>query len=140
MKENDADREVHLAHSVCKALSVFFDRMERTGRYLSHAEAREQSDLLMSFIRGYEKLAVLNVTQKTTRFKMLPKLHMLAHMAEDLVSYRYNIKFHHCYKDEDLVGLLKRLAIAVAKPIMEYRILLRWQLRLASWYPGVGRR
>ena len=132
------DRELDLAISTCKALAVFFDRVERAGRYLSEEEARGQCESCWGFIKGYYKLADLNVQRNVSRFKLLPKLHIMCHLAEDIWMYRYNIKYHHTYKDEDNVGLLKKLAVAVAKPIMEYRILLRWQLRLVCWQPGTG--
>ncbi len=118
---------------------MFFDRLERAGRFLSENQANELARSCLAFINGYDKLARLNVQRGISRFKLLPKMHLMRHFAEDIVLYRYNIKYHHCFKDEDLVGLIKRLGCRVhAGTLMEYRILGRWMLRLASWEPGTG--
>lgn len=132
------NQEVTLAFSTSKAMCVSFDRIERYGRYLTNSEARDLHDALMGTVYGYQKLALLSIRQGISRWKFIPKLHCVVHLAEDALAFRYNIKYHHCFKDEDNIGLLKKLAVMVAKPLMEWRILLRWQLRLVSWIPGTG--
>ena len=132
------DQEISLALSTSKAMSVCFDRMERYGRYLTNVEAQDLHDSIMATVCGYQKLALLSLRQGTTRFKIIPKLHCMVHLAEDALKFKYNFKYSHTFKDEDNIGVLKKLAIKVAKPLMEWRILLRWQLRLASWVPGCG--
>ena len=132
------DEELSLALSTCKAFSVIFDRMERAGRYLTDLQARELHDAFMHTVCGYQKLALLCLRKGISRFKIVPKIHCMVHLAEDAKNYKYNCRYFHCFKDEDNIGLLKKLAVKVAKPLMEWRILLRWQLRLASWVPGQG--
>ena len=54
-----------------------------------------------------------------------------------MATKRYNYKYVHTYKDEDNVGVMKKLAEKVAKgDLMEYRVLTRFLLRLASWQPS----
>lgn len=130
--------EMRLAYSTCKALSVYFDRLERCPRYLNDAQARSQYDSMMQFVSGYHKLATLSLSLGQSRWKLIPKLHCCVHLAENALRDKYNPKYYHCFKDEDFMGLLKKLGCMVAKPLMEFRVLLRWQLRLASWSPGTG--
>ena len=132
------DQEINLALSTSKAMCVSFDRIERYGRYLTNSEARDLHDALIGTVSGYQKLALLCIRKGISRWKFIPKLHCVVHLAEDALAYKYNCKYYHCFKDEDNIGLLKKLAVMVAKPLMEWRILLRWQLRLVSWIPGTG--
>ena len=133
------DTEICLSASTCKALCVFFDRMERAGRYLSDLQANELASACTAFIRGYDKLARLCVQKNVSRFKLIPKMHICRHFAEDIVRFKYNIKYRHCYKDEDCVEIMKRLACKVhAGSLMEYRIICRWLLRVSCWMPGTG--
>ena len=92
---------------------MFFDRMERAGRYLSDQQANEFAAACTRFIRGYDKLARLCVQNHVSRFKLIPKMHICRHLAEDIVRFEDNIKHHHCYKDEDCVGIMKPLACKV---------------------------
>ena len=133
------DLEIRLALAACNAMCVFFDRMERSKRYLTPQEGDELYGAAVTFTQAVEKLATLNVRRKVQRFKLIPKHHVVLHLGEDQKRFLYNARFHHCYRDEDMVGLMKRLAVAVHKgPLMEMRILTRWLLRLSSWTPGTG--
>ena len=118
---------------------VFFDRMERAGRYLWDQQANEFAASCATFIRGYDKLARLCVQNHVSRFKLIPKMHICRHLAEDIVRFEDNIKHHHCYKDEDCVGIMKTLTCRVhVGSLMEYRIICRWLLRASCWVPGTG--
>ena len=48
-----------------------------------------------------------------------------------------NVRYVHTFKDEDNVGVVKKLAEKVTKgELMEYRILCRFLLRLGTWTPA----
>ena len=133
------DLEIRLALTACKAMCMLFDRMERAPRYLNARQAAEIYKAGLMFMAAYDKLARLNSVRRVQRFKLLPKLHVLFHLVQDMYHTQYNARAYHCFKDEDNVGLLKRLAVRVHKgPLMEYRILTRWLLRLQAWTPGTG--
>ena len=127
---------------MCKYLQgnvFFFDRMERAGRYLSDQQANEMAAACIAFIPGYDKLARLCVQKNVSRFKLIPKMHICRHFVEDIVRFKYNIRYHHSYKDEDCVGIMKKLARKVhAGSLMEYRIICLWLLRVSCWVPGTG--
>ena len=136
---DNPDLEIRLALAACNAMCVFFDRMERSKRYLTPQEGDDLYTAAFTYTQAVEKLATLNVQRKVQRFKLIPKNHVVLHLGEDQRRYLYNARFHHCYRDEDMVGLMKRLAVAVHKgTLMEMRILTRWLLRLNSWTPGLG--
>lgn len=116
---------------------VFSDRIERAGRYLTHEQSLEIYRAVRMFVLSYERLARLCVSRRAQRFKLIPKIHTVVHVGENMLYYRHNCKHHHCFKDEDMVGVMKQLAAAVHKgPLMELRILSRFALRLGAWNPG----
>ena len=130
------DLEVRLATATASAMCVCLDRIERFGRYLTRNEAKQIKEAMDGFVFGYCKLATLNVQCRTPRWKLIPKLHVMRHMAEDAEKHLYNPKYHHTFKDEDTVGLLKHLCVAVHKGgLLEFRVLTRWLLRLRFWEP-----
>ena len=47
----------------------------------------------------------------------------------------YNMRFYHCYIDEDCIGTLKGLCRRVHKSLLELRVLLRFLLRLQTHRP-----
>jgi hypothetical protein len=129
-------QESTLAALALRALSCWFDRLVRYPRYLSEAQSKEISMHGFSFLRLYNKLAILSVVERLGRWKLIPKHHPFRHMQEDMRNKRYNYRYVHTYKDEDHVGILKKLAERVHKgDLLEFRVLTRFLLRLASWQP-----
>ena len=130
------DVELLNAAIATRALCRWFDLIERSPRFLKQHVADEIFKAGMLFLATYNRLALHSVIQKGFRWKFLAKLHPFAHLCEDMRDNLFNCRFFHCFRDEDFMGLAKRLALRVHKgPLFEYRILTRWLLRLASWDP-----
>ena len=127
--------ELELASAMVTALTVFFHRMEAAGRYLSEQEASGLMEATTTFLQLYGLLALRAVRQGIARWKATPKFHMLRHLAEDMVSTRINCRSFHCYIDEDFIGHWKKLAVAVPRELMEFRMLTRYLLRLKALHP-----
>ena len=135
--QQSSEDETHLASLAARSLVCWFDRLARYGRYLTEFEGRDIAKHGFTFLRLYQKLGYLSVVQKCGRWKLIPKHHPFRHICEDMATKRYNYKYVHTYKDEDNVGVMKKLAEKVAKgDLMEYRVLTRFLLRLASWQPS----
>lgn len=131
--------EVLNASVAIRSLCSWFDKVERCGRYLDPHDADEIMKVGMAFLMAYQRLAWMSVIEKIGRWKYLPKLHVFCHLCEDMWLSHYNCRFFHCYRDEDLMGLYKRLAVRCHKgPLLEFRVLTRWLLRLARWDPKQG--
>ena len=129
--------EVLNASIATRAICMWFDAVERGGRYLSQSEANDIYKYGLSFLKAYQRLAVTAVLTQSRRWKYLPKLHIFHHLCLDMKGSLLNCRHFHCFKDEDNVGLVKRLAVRVHKgPLFEFRILTRWLLRLDTWQPG----
>lgn len=131
------DVELLNASVALKALCAWFDILERSPRFMNQADADSTFGFGMKFVKTYERLAILSVMRNSRRWKFIPKLHIYVHLLEDVKHTRANCRFFHCFRDEDFMGLCKRLALRVHKgPLFEYRILTRYLLRLDSWQPG----
>lgn len=131
------DEEIHLAFLATRAMVCWFDRLARYGRYLNDFESRDIASYGFTFLRWYQKLAYMGTLRNSGRWKLLPKHHPFRHMQEDMVRHRYNYRYVHTFKDEDHIGILKKLALRVSKSdLMEFRVLTRFLLRLGSWQPN----
>eukprot|EP00435_Cladocopium_sp_Y103_P008588 s3618_g2.t1 len=131
------EEETELASLAARAMVCWFDRLARYGRYLTEIQSKDISKFGFTFLRLYQKLGYFSVTHNCGRWKLLPKHHPFRHVNEDMLSMRMNYRYVHTFKDEDNVGVCKRLAERVTKgDLMEYRVLCRFLLRLASWQPS----
>ena len=135
-KNKPADVETALACMCTRSLVCWYDRLARYPRLLSPQQGRDIAYYGFRFVRLYHRLAIHGVINKINRWKLSPKLHAFRHMQEDMCRQLYNYRYCHTYKDEDFVGVMKRLCVRVSKSdLMEFRILTRFLLRLASWKP-----
>ena len=133
----NSDDEVKLAHLATRAMTCWFDRLARFPRYLTQEQGKEISGFGFRFLRLYRQLAIRGVVKRVARWRLLPKLHPFRHMNEDMAKHLYNYRYCHTFKDEDNVGICKKLAERVAKgDLMEYRIITRFLLRVGSWVPS----
>ena len=138
-KRQPGDLETYLAFMCTRALVCWFDRLVRYPRLLSPEQGRDIAYFGFRFIRLYKRLAVHGVINKLNRWKLIPKCHPFRHMQEDMCRKLYNVRFCHTYKDEDFVGVMKKLCERVSKSdLMEFRILTRFMLRLSTWKPKGG--
>ena len=119
-----------------KAICGWFDKLERGQRFLNQEEACGIFRDGMAFVAAYERLALISLRTGGTRWKVHHKMHSFVHLCEDALALKQNCRFFHCFRDEDFVGLCKRLCQKVHKgPLCEYRILCRYLMRLNSWRP-----
>ena len=128
--------EAVTASVAARAICAWFDAVERAGRYLTQSEATSIYSYGMSFLQSYSRLGIQSVLSGSRRWKYIPKLHVFLHLCEDMLHTKLNCRHTHCFRDEDHVGLIKKLAAKVHKgPLIEFRILTRYLLRLGSWLP-----
>jgi len=130
--------EVYNACVAARCMTAWFDRLERSPRFLDQNAKAELYSFGTKYVQTVERLAIISLMNGTSRWRLQPKLHAYQHINEDYhLKFGYNARFVHCYIDEDFVGLTKRLAVRVHRgELMEWRILCRWLLRLSSWIPG----
>ena len=124
--------ELEIASATITALTAFFHRMESAGRYLSEQEASAIMEAITTFLQLYGLLALHAMRHSVARWTATPKFHMLRHMGEDMLTTRINCRSFHCFIDEDFIGHWKKLAIAVPRELMEFRMLTRYLLRLKA--------
>ena len=133
-------KELRLAVAAADCVACFFDRSERSGRLLTKQEAEDISSATFKFLQLYRLLVKNSIARSCPRYKVIPKMHVLVHVAEDVLESRMNYRFYHCVVDEDFIGQMKELTIKLPKVGMglEYRLLTRWLLRLGASRPLAG--
>ena len=135
----DGDPEIYNACVAVRSLTSWFDLLERAGRYLCDQERVTLYSLHGKYVRALEMLAIIALKTDVSRWKLQPKLHPFVHINEDHLWFAYNARHYHCYVDEDAMGLFKNLAQKCHRGnLLEFRIMCRFLLRLASWVPGTG--
>ena len=138
LADSSTSRDPEIVHAciAARSLSAWFDRLERSPRFLNQSQRVELHALGIKFVKTLERLAILGLVSNVNRWRLQPKVHALVHISEDHLAYGYNARCHHCYLDEDHIGLTKRLALKCHRGgLLELRILLRWLLRLSTWEP-----
>ena len=128
----ESREEVQLASAAVSALVAFFDRMEAAGRYLSANEASGLYEACVQFLNLLQVLALVSLRRSIPRWKIVPKHHMMMHLATGMKVTRYNCRAFHCFIDEDFIGRWKSLSEMVPKELMEFRLLTRYLLRLKA--------
>lgn len=137
--ERGGDAEIYNACVAARALSSCFDLLERSPRFLNTQQSVELHNLGTKFVNTLEMLAILALRNQVNRWKLQPKIHPFIHINEDHLQHAYCARFHHCFIDEDFVGLIKRLSQKCHRgDLLEFRIMCRYLLRLGSWNPGEG--
>ena len=138
--QKHGDAEIYNACVATRALTAWFDSLERAKRYLTDQEKVTLYTLGSKFVSTLEKLAILALRANVNRWRLQPKIHPMCHLNEDHLWFAYNCRYHHSYVDEDFMGLAKQLAQKCHRgDLLEFRIMCRFLLRLASWIPGVGK-
>ncbi|CAE7255271.1 unnamed protein product [Symbiodinium sp. CCMP2592] len=129
------ERRAALAAAECVA--CIFDRSERAARLLTEQEAESISEAILKFLMIYKQLVKISVSRNCPRYKIIPKMHALLHVGEDVRDTRCNFRHFHCFMDEDYIGQMKELTIKLPKVGggLEYRLLTRWLLRLGASRP-----
>ena len=128
--------EIRNAFLASRAMVCWFDRVERNGYFLTQDQADEIFSFGQMYLKTFVRLALGALRGNKKRWKYQPKLHVYMHLNEDMKKFLVNCRAYHCFRDEDFVGVSKKLAVKVHKgPLFESRILTSWQLRLGGWKP-----
>ena len=64
------------------------------------------------------------------RWPCVPKHHAFMHCIEDMVGLQYSCRFHTCYREEDFVGCIAKIAQACHRKTVGLRTLQRWHMGL----------
>ena len=46
-------------------------------------------------------------------WQLRPKFHIMAHLAHEMTTRRYNVRYEHCFRDESAIGVAKGILIAI---------------------------
>ena len=132
---HNADPELVLCFVTCAALSNWHLQLERLPRYLTAAEGCEIYRMGMSFLRPYKLLAQRHVASGSLLFPLKPRHHTYLEACNQMRQWRYNLRFRHCFRDEDALGQTKSIVRKVHRNLLEVRTLSRLALRFKEAPP-----
>lgn len=107
--------------------------MRRSGRFLDTDARAEVAQHVEDALTLYNALATSAAAAGHARWRLIPKLHALTHIAYD--NEGVNPRAVHCYQDEDMVGRVKRVYMRCHGSTAPQRALERYVLHTAlSWW------
>lgn len=105
--------------------------------YLSRSQSDTLHDLAMQGCHMWYAAAWEACNQQKLRWLILPKMHLFHHMALDCKRHMYNVRGHHCFSQEDFMGILKKIVQSTScGPKMEERTLKRALLKVVAATPS----
>ena len=126
-----------------QGLAGFDLTCRKARRFPTPSQAESMADHVESALVFYNALASAAADAGEHLWKVLPKHHMLTHLAYDQAPWA-NPRWVHCYGDEDMVGRVKKLvnvchgSTCARKALSRYLIIvgMRW-LRLLAELRGL---
>ena len=110
---------VETLESICELVDVF----DKAGMYLSEEEYQVALEKGTAFLQRYEFLSQWAQAVGRNIFRIVFKHHTLWHLVENS---QYLIpKYHWCFKSEDFVGRISRLAHSVSMGVRSTRLSLK---------------
>jgi len=111
-------------------LAAWYNISEGHGRYLPDAAIVAMNESCDKSLGAYYRLAVLAAEQGRFLFPVKPKCHAWQELAFQQQIHRINSRFWHCFRQEDWVRFLKRIARKSHPQTVELAILRKVYLRL----------
>lgn len=100
--------------------------------YLNNEQGQQLRDLGLQCCHFYAAASWISNLQGRLRWLVIPKLHLLNHLASDSSIELYNPRFYHNYSGEDYMGYLKKIVFQTQGPGMAIRVLKRSMLKLQA--------
>lgn len=118
--------------SCCYGLQRACEIQTHGGLILEENEAQEASTQVWVFICCFQWLALKCQADGKLLFKCRPKLHYMAHTADDLATLRLNqLKLFATFAEESFLGRIKTIACQVHGKTLTLRVFQRYILTLA---------
>ncbi len=142
-KTEDMSREplLSIAYEGCTSINAAISLMYESGAFLEPAESYKIGGLIMQFLRRYSTLSVQSQERNKTLFVLMPKAHVMHHMALELLDAAENnipILNPICMsvqQSEDFIGRPSRISRKVSpRTTVMYRVVQRYlQSCYAQW-------
>jgi hypothetical protein len=115
--------------AVCTLLDNFYEILDTNPRYICDADKAKLAPLVQSFIGVYEKLSREALRLHMRRWKMVQNFHMFIHLAEIQIPKFGNARFYWTYSDEDLMKLIKEIALSKLHiNTLDFMVLYKWAI------------
>jgi hypothetical protein len=112
--------------AICTLLQRFYAILENEGRYVSDAAKIELPKLAQTLIQLYHLLSKEALGMRLRRWKMPQKFHMFQHLCEIQIVLFGNARFYWTYTDEDLMKMMKEIALTAHPSNVAWMTLYKW--------------
>ena len=94
--------------------------------FFTDEQKKTLHDLSQIFAGIYARLSADAFARGVRMWKMQPKLHLLQHLLEYMITYQGNPRYYWTYQDEDLVGNMIEVARGVHVSTLAISVLFKW--------------
>ena len=119
-------------------LNRFYEILEESDRYFTEDAKMELAKIARLFLSIYSQLSheALSAAPPVRAWKMIPKFHMFLHLLEIQCASLGNPRFYWTYSDEDLMQIVKQIALSCHTANLAEEMLFKWCV-LTFEYPTV---
>ena len=124
-RQSHSDEELVLLLAVSHGLADWHLKIESYPRFLTPMQGDTLIDISNHVLHCYKALAIQHSAKGSLAFPLRPKLHAFAEINYFARRQCLNPRVRHCFKDEDMMGVVKHVARRVHKGLLELRTLCR---------------
>ena len=134
-----ADPDFFLSLAAAAGIANWHLELEMARRYLTEDQAEALHRRGMQFLDTYRLLARRHSASGSLLFPLKPRHHAFVEINKQLRAWRYNPRFKHCFRDEDMLGVVKHIVRRCHRQMLEIRGLCRLSLRYKLAPPDTSR-
>lgn len=134
----DGEEERCLVQAVTYWLAKAYSIMEGNPRNLSAEVADGLARCFEELLSVWTALSNLALEVSALGWPVRPKWHLIAHLADIVRADRVNPRHYHCFRDEDQVGTLIKVAASSHRSTVSISVLNKYLLRLGLRWAGRG--
>lgn len=110
-KFNSHSTRDELRYGACWGMVRYYDIIYGCGFILSENEIEQLKTAGLTFLQCYGELRRLALQDRLALWSCIPKMHQFQHLLEEFVPTTHlNPRFLCCYRDESMIGIVKRIA------------------------------
>jgi hypothetical protein len=113
------------------ALAKFSFELDCSERFPDPGHLQIMVSFGYDFIHTYIAMHNEAASRGLRRYSTIPKLHAFMHCLDDMQLLEHSARYHTCYREEDFVGRVGKIAAACSARNVGLRVLERWWLGIA---------
>ena len=125
-----ADNEMRLVRNVVVYWDIVYQIIKNSGDVLADSTCDKLLRCHKIAMNSYSILSRHASEQCQRRWPMKPKFHLLDEIIRETATSKINCRQYWCFKHEDFIGVIVKVAKRCHTTTMCRKVLLKWRMRL----------